>query len=167
MAHYIVVTDTKIEGDAILQVAEYINSVQDEYPDISFRMTGALHRASKQWFPPTVTEVDAFYHPFNEQDVQNQMLEILSTSPFGTTDEDVIRALESRHKPELKLAYNHMQWLYTTAGVTDSNLDIWCDSILENELTSPGITNLTTEYESDPVTTFMVAIEATVTSESE
>lgn len=155
--HYIVATDCSTPGDAIIQVAQYINERQEEYPDISFSMTGAIHKETLQWFPPT-NEDD--FEPFDLEGVTELIVYMLQLSPFGTTDEDVTAALASRDRAQLKMAYQHMQWLYTTAGVNSTNLNIWCDSIFEGELTQAGITNITTEYESDPRSTYMVEISS-------
>lgn len=155
--HYLVVTDEDTVGDAILQAADFVNSRLDEYPDTTFQMTGAVHKANEQWFSATGEDNE----PFSLDELTKSIVDILSNSPFGTDDSDVTRALASRHRPDLKLAAQHMLWLYTTAGISSSNLNIWCDSIFEGELDQFGITNLTVEYESDPETTFMVELLAT------
>ena len=155
MAHYIVVTDSDGPGDGVALAATYIESLKDKYPDTSFKMTGVLSKYTKQWFSPANTDEE----PFSEQTVMELMAEVMSTSPMGTTDESVIKALESRNRQDLKKAHQHMHWLYTTAGIDDTNLNIWVDSIFEGELDMPGITNITTEYESDAETTYMIQIE--------
>ena len=155
--HYLVVTDENESGEAIIKAASYLNEMKNEYPDTKFTMTGAIHKGTLQWFPATGIEVEN-QSPFTIEQVQQGIVEVLSTSPFGTTDEDVIASLESRNRPDLKMAAKHMNWLYTTASVTQDNLNIWCDSIFEGDLEEFGITNLTTEYESDPETTYMVEV---------
>lgn len=154
--HYLVVTDEVQPGDAIIQAAEFVNSKADEFPDVAFKMTGAIHKLDNSWFSATGED----NHPFSIEDVTSSIVEMLSTSPFGTDDSTVTKALATRHRPDLKLAAQHMNWLYTTAGVNKENLNIWCDSIFEGQLDQAGITNLTVEYESEPETTYMVELLA-------
>jgi len=154
--HYLVVTDENNPGDAILQAADFINSRQEEYPGITFKMTGAVSKYTNQWFSATNEDNE----PFTLEELTKSIVDILSISPFGSDDSDVTKALASRSRSDLKIAAQHMQWLYTTASVSEDNLNIWCDSIFEGELDQFGITNLTVEYESDPETTFMVEILA-------
>lgn len=154
--HYLVVTDEDQPGDAIIQAAEFVNSRQEEFPDVIFKMTGAVHKSDNTWFSATGENNDSF----SIDDVTSSIVEMLSISPFGTDDSSVTKALASRHRTDLKLAAQHMNWLYTTAGVSPDNLNIWCDSIFEGQLDQAGITNLTTEYESEPENTFMVELLA-------
>ena len=154
MRHYIVVTDVDTSEEAVTKVGLFLESMKDKYEDTEFKVLGTLDKQNRNWVPVKDVELK-----ITENTILSEMEYILSTSPFGTTESDVTFALANRRRDYLKLAMQHMQWLYTTAGLTKDDLNIWVDSIFENELDGPGVTNITTEYESDSQTTYMVAIE--------
>jgi hypothetical protein len=142
--HYIVVNNCTSEHEAVTAVTEYIQATQD-YEEFNIQVAFVLNKqtaTNKQTEP-----------------IRNTILELLKTSPYGTADQTVIDALASRNRNDLKLAYHHLYWLYTTIGATPTNLNIWVDSINSDMFYSPGITNITMEYESEPEDTYLVAIK--------
>jgi len=142
--HYIVVNNCTSEHEAITAATEYIQATQD-YEEFNSQVAFVLNKQ---------TATDEQIEP-----IHSTILELLETSPYGSTDQTVIDALASRNRKDLKLAYHHLYWLYTTIGATPTNLSIWVDSINSDMFDSPGITNITMEYESEPEDTYIVAVK--------
>jgi hypothetical protein len=152
--HFIVVSDSKNAEEMKQNALHALTQRQESFPGHAFILDGAISKSSGDWIS---MQDDAA--PFTADDVKELMKSIITTSPFGTTDDIVQKAMDGRDKQTLRYAAQHLMWLHTIVGLDLNSFDVWTDNVFPEDLTLNGLTNLTVEFESEPEETWLVKVD--------